>query len=98
MGLARRGGMLVLGKDECLAAIRRGRAQLVVLAGDAGSDVARAVVRATTSKMNPPLERGPAKDELGPALGRNTVAVVVVTDPGFATAIREQLEIDRRET
>jgi predicted RNA-binding protein YlxR (DUF448 family)/ribosomal protein L7Ae-like RNA K-turn-binding protein len=88
LGLAYRASRLRLGRDEALRAIRAGRAPLALLANDAGSDLRGAVETTLQGARQPDYLVGPSKMEIGQALGRRPVGVVVVTDLGFARALR----------
>ncbi len=92
LGLARRANRLRVGKDESIGAIHRGDAALVVLAEDAGENLRGAVEITLRGIQGLAMVRGPKKDEIGRALGRRPVAVLVVTDAGLARAIQLRLE------
>lgn len=87
LGSARRARLSVAGTDECLAALTRGAACLVIVANDARSSkesVGDAARRAGT----PVLELGD-KASLGRVFGKEETGVVVVTDPGLAGSISQ---------
>ncbi len=94
LGLAHKACRLRFGRDEALRAIRTGQASLALLANDAGSDLRGAVETTLHDTRQPEYLVGPSKMEIGQALGRRPVGVVVVTDLGFARALR-RLALER---
>ena len=80
LGLARKGGNLVWGRDAVRDAIRSGRAALIVLSADAGTALVRSMTGSGQAAEVPLLVYG-TKEEMGRALGRHETAVVAVTDP-----------------
>jgi len=87
LGLARKGGNLVWGRDAVRDAVRSGRAALIVLSADAGTALVRSMTGSGRAAEVPLLVYG-TKEEMGRALGRHETAVVAVTDPGLAEAVR----------
>ncbi|MCL6632015.1 MAG: ribosomal L7Ae/L30e/S12e/Gadd45 family protein [Alicyclobacillus herbarius] len=90
LGLALRAGRIRVGSEAVFSAIRSGQAKLVVLAGDAGSNLAKKVAD-KCAFYQVPLRKGPDKSVLGQALGRRTVGVVAVLDAEFAERFRQSV-------
>lgn len=90
LGLALRSGALAVGAEAAADAIARGRAQVLIVAGDAGRSTRARLVELAAGHEVAVLQ-GPGRKALGQALGRDTVSVVAVSDPGWA---RQFLEDD----
>lgn len=86
LGLARRAGRLTWQKEASLAAIRSGRARLVIVAGDAGRSAAK-MYQDKCLTYGIPLVRFATRDELGRALGTSPRTAATVLDPGLADKI-----------
>ena len=95
LGLAKRAGRLESGDDAVNMTARAGKAKLILTASDAGrSSALRAKNSAEAAKC--PVAAVPfTKEELGAALGRDTVGVAALTDVGLAHAFRCR-PLDRR--
>ena len=95
LGLAKRAGKVEAGDEGVTIAARAGKAKLILTAADAGrSTCVRADNSAQYAKC--PVASLPyTKDELGAALGRDTVGVAAVTDIGFAHALIEKLHAEK---
>lgn len=89
LSAANRAGHLALGGDAAKAMFAEGRARLVLLATDARSASREAWLESAITKG---LVVGWArKSELGALLGREELAVLVITDEGLARSLREVL-------
>ena len=91
LGLMRRANAIALGEEKTGAAMREGKAKLLLLAEDA-SDNARkraAGFAAGRSVMTVPLPF--TKDELADSLGTGACSMAAVTDMGFADALMQAL-------
>lgn len=86
LGLAARAGRLNVGSDAVLASIRAGKARLVLLATDAGSNSEKKF-RDKCAFYHIPLAQVFDRDQMGRACGRSHSVAVAVTDPGFAVKI-----------
>lgn len=96
LGLARKGGNISLGEENCAIVCRSGKARLLILAADAGDSVSH---RASYFVRNgkPPLIRvSYTKDEMGTALGRNVCPIAALTDVGLALAFVKAMDNDLR--
>lgn len=92
LGLARRGGNLVIGEEPVGIACRSSRARLVIVAADAAEHTVRRV-RSFTQNGKPPVIRcGFTKEALGNALGCNACAMAALTDVALALAFVQALE------
>ncbi|MDW7650595.1 MAG: ribosomal L7Ae/L30e/S12e/Gadd45 family protein [Bacillota bacterium] len=90
LGLARRAGKLSLHEDANLAAIRSGRASLLILADDAGASTAKKYMD-KCAYYRVPLVRNVSRRQLGQALGTADRTALAVLDEGFARRLQELL-------
>lgn len=86
LGLARKGGNIQLGEENCAIACRSGKARLLILAKDAGDSVSHRAEYFIRSGKPPLLRVDYTKDEMGTALGRNVCPIAAVTDVRLAQA------------
>lgn len=90
LGIARRAGAVIIGEEGAAEAVQGHKARLILLAADAGDNTANRVRRLEGDKL-PVVQLPDNKAELGGAVGFAGVAVVTVTDLGFAAAITAKL-------
>lgn len=90
LGLAQRAGKLHSGADQVEAAIKRGKAQLVIIATDASDNAKKEYTDSCSFYQVPLLEWG-VKESLGHAIGKPMRTVVAVLDQGFADRLKELL-------
>ena len=91
IGLAKKAGRVEIGEEPVGAAARAKHARLILLAQDAGgSSVRRAYSFAETGACLC-LTIPAGKDRLGGCVGRTSVAMLAITDIGFAEAIGKKL-------
>jgi len=95
IGLGWRARRVAPGVDAAREAIRRGAAEAVVLAEDAGERARERLVSLATHKRIPLLV-GPSADRLGEVLGRAPVHAVAVLDRQLARGLRAYLAADGR--
>lgn len=86
LGLSLRAGAILLGDDKCISAVRSRKAQVVLLAVNAGSNTKKKY-HDKCSFYRVPVVELLSKEELGHALGKSDRSVVVVTNPGIAKRI-----------
>ncbi len=92
LGLARRGGNLQIGDELVQAAIRAGRARLVIVAKDAGEHTLRRAQNLGQS-WNVPVTTGPwSKLDLGLAFGTRSCALAALTEPRLALAFLQAMD------
>lgn len=89
--LSRKAGSLLMGEEAVRNALLKGRARLVLMAADAGGATVRWVQRETSRLGVNLANTGLEKETLGVMLGRNTVAVMAVTNADLARAIVGEL-------
>jgi ribosomal protein L7Ae-like RNA K-turn-binding protein len=97
LGLGARARRLAIGVDAARDALRRGAAEAVVLARDAGERAHERLDILAGHKQVPVLT-GPDAERLGAALGRPPVHGVAVLDRNLARGLRAYLKDERRET
>lgn len=87
LGLARRGGNLVMGEEPVSDVCQQHRARVVLLAGDAGDTICRRAERMAEAGNAPLVTLPWTKEEVGFRLGRATCALLALTDQGLASAV-----------
>lgn len=93
-GLMKKAGRIEIGDEPVTDALRRGDAVAVCCASDASDNTMRHFQRAAEGEDIPLLNLHSDKAELGEVFGRNTVAVVALTDIGFAAKLFELCAVD----
>lgn len=96
LGLARKGGNIELGEDNCAMACRGSKAKLLILARDAGDSVSHRAGYFVRSGKPPLIRVDYTKDEIGTALGRNVCPIAAVTDVRLALAFVKAMGDDVR--
>ena len=91
LGLALRGGRLVMGEEPVEAVARAKDARVLLLAADAADNTRRRVEHFADAGACLWLRIPFTKEELGRQLGRTSVAVVAITDVGLASAVVNKL-------
>lgn len=91
LGLAKRAGKVVSGEFSTEAAVKSAKAYLVVVSEEASANTKKKFQNMCTYYEVPIYFYG-NKEELGRCIGQEFRASLAVTDPGFADAIRKQLE------
>lgn len=91
LGLALRGGRLVMGEEPVEAVARARDARVLLLASDAADNTRRRVEHFAAAGACLWLRVPFTKAELGRQFGRTSVAVAAVTDVGLASAVVSKL-------
>ena len=91
LGLALRGGRLVVGEEPVEGTVRARDARVLLLAKDAGDTTFRRCRHFAEVGQCLWLTVPFTKDELGSAVGRSSVAILAVTDVGLAHAMVQKL-------
>jgi ribosomal protein L7Ae-like RNA K-turn-binding protein len=91
IGLGLRARNVIVGVEQVRVAARRGRLALAVVAPDA-SENSRKKVLPLLRALRIRTVDGPGAATLGAVAGRETTAVVGVTDPALARGIRELMD------
>ena len=91
LGLALRGGRLVMGEEPVEAVARARDARVLLLASDAADNTRRRVEHFAEAGQCLWLRVPFTKAELGRQFGRTSVAVAAVTDVGLASAVVNKL-------
>ena len=91
LGLARKAGRLELGEEPVGAACRARQAKLVLVAGNAAPNTCRRAAHFGEAGNVLWLSLPQTKEELGFALGRGSVAMLALTDIGFAASLVKKL-------
>lgn len=88
LGMARRAGKITWHEAANLAAIRSGKAKLLILSVDAGQATEKKYLDKCLS-FRIPLVRFATRIQLGESLGVSPRTAVVVLDQGFAVKFKE---------
>ena len=91
IGLAKKAGLVEIGEEPVGSAARAKHARVILVAGDAAASSVRRAYSFAQSGSCLCLTVDATKDQLGSALGRTSVAMVAVTDIGFAESIVKKL-------
>ena len=91
LGLALRGGRLVVGEEPVEGIVRARDARVLLLARDASDNTFRRCRHFADVGQCLWVTVPFTKDELGSAVGRSSVAIMAVTDVGLAHAIVQKL-------
>ena len=84
LSMARKAGRIEVGEIPVGACTRAGKAQLVLVAADAGDHTVRRVRNFVAGTGQPWLQVGYDKDTLGCAVGYSAISVCALTDPALA--------------
>ena len=91
LSLARKAGRLELGEEPVGAAARAGHARLVLVATDAGDHTWRRAKSFVAGTGQECVRLEYSKDEMGAAVGRQSLAIAAITDPAMALAFLKTL-------
>lgn len=91
LGLAKKAGRLEIGEEPVGAAARARKARLILLAADAAPNTCRRAAHFGQAGQVLQLKLPATKEELGLALGRNSCAMLALTDKGFAASLAGKL-------
>lgn len=91
IGLAKKAGRVEIGEEPVGAVARAKHARLILLAQDAGGSSVRRAYSFAESGSCLCLTIPCNKDQLGGCVGRTSVAMLAITDIGFAQAIGKKL-------
>lgn len=89
IGLAKKAGKVAAGGFLAEKAVRDGMAELLVVAEDAAQNIKKKFSNSSAYYEIDYMEYG-TKETLGRFTGCENIAVVAVTDPGFAKAIEDK--------
>lgn len=92
LALARKAGLAELGEEPVGAAAKAGNARLVLVASDASDHTWRRAKSYVADSRQQLLRLPYTKDELGYAIGRTSLAIAAITDPGMAASLVAALE------
>lgn len=92
LGLERKSGRLALGHDQVRAALKAGKAHLLLEASDAAPDTAKKMRALATAIGSVPVVALFDREELGLALGRDNVVHAALLGAGSASRLAEDAE------
>ena len=91
LSLARKAGLAELGEEPVGAVSRAGKAYLIAVAQDASDHTWRRAKSYVAGTEQQCIRFPYSKDEMGLAIGRQTLAIAAITDPSMAMAMVEAL-------
>ncbi len=91
IGLAKKAGRLEIGEEPVGAVCRARQAKLILVAGDAAANTFRRAAHFGEAGNVLWLSLPQSKENLGFTLGRSSVAMLALTDVGFAASIVKKL-------
>lgn len=94
LGLAKKAGLLEIGEENTGAAIRGGKARLVLLASDASDNAGRRAEGFLHGKKTPMIRAPFTKEEISGETGKSGCSMAAFTDIGFAHSFVRTLAED----
>ena len=91
IGLAKKAGRLEIGEEPVGAVCRARQAKLILVAGDAASNTCRRAAHFGEAGNVLWLSLPQTKEDIGFTLGRSSVAMLALTDVGFAASLVKKL-------
>lgn len=91
LSLARKAGRIELGEEPVGAAARAGKARLVIAAADASDHTWRRAKSFVAGTDQICVKIPFSKDQLGQAVGRQSLALAALTDPALALSFLQAL-------
>ena len=91
LGIAKKAGSLVTGEQDCGAAVRNGKAKLLLLASDASENARRRAEGFLVGKKTPLYALPYSKEKLSESTGGNGCSMVAFTDIGLAAVFMTAL-------
>ena len=92
LSLARKAGRIEVGEIPVGACTRAGKAQLVLVAADAGDHTVRRARNFVAGTGQPMLQVRYGRDALGAAVGYSAVSLCALTDPALALSFVRALD------
>lgn len=96
LGIAQKGGNVVIGEDPVGTVSKAGTARLIILAADAAQHTVRKAASFAARHDTPLIQVDGDKDTLGGMFGRTAVAMLAVTDIALAQRFLELLDAPER--
>lgn len=94
LSLAAKAGRLSVGADNCINALKRKKAKLIVLASDASPNAVKRAEGMLFGREIPLIRTVRTKDELAQACGKHgPVAIAAILDDGLAEAFSKTAQI-----
>ena len=91
IGLATKAGKLVSGEFSVEAAVRKGKAQMIIIAEDASANTKKSFQDMSTYYRVPLYIFG-TKESLGRYTGKGIRTSIAILDPGFSATIRKLIQ------
>lgn len=89
LGLAQKAGKVAAGDFAVRSALNGGKARLLLIACDA-AEASRREMEYLAQKAGVPVVNGPARREIGEAIGKSPRTALVITDNNFAVMIQKK--------
>ena len=91
LALARKAGLAELGEEPVGGAARSGKAYVIVVASDASDHTWRRAKSFAAGTAQQCIRLPYSKDEMGLAIGRESLAIAAITDAAMALALVQSL-------
>ena len=91
LALARKAGVAELGEEPVGGAARAGKAYAILVASDAGDHTWRRAKAFAAGTEQQAVKLPYTKDDMGAAIGRQTLAIAAITDCAMALALVQAL-------
>lgn len=91
LGLAMRAGKLVSGEDATMLDLKKGKLNLVIVAGDASNNTKKLFNDKSSYRKVNYVELS-TKSDLGVSIGKDSRAVIGIKDIGFANKITQLID------
>ncbi|MCX7614123.1 MAG: ribosomal L7Ae/L30e/S12e/Gadd45 family protein [Clostridiales bacterium] len=91
LGLMKKAGKLVVGDEACYDSVRTRKAKLILVASDASPNALNRAKGYAGETKGGYIKLPATKSELGQIVGRESCAILAVTDKEFAEALVKKL-------
>ena len=95
LGLMRRANAIEPGQDKAMAAVKTGKAKMLILPADATERAERNAAFATEGRRIKVLKVPYTNEEISHAIGIGGCTMLAITDKGFAGAFEKSLNKNR---
>ena len=97
LAIAMKAGALEVGEENSGAAVRRGKAKVLLIASDASGNAQRRAAGFVHGDNVPVVTLPFPKEDIASSTGKNGCSMVVVTDIGLAKSIVESLAVENAQ-
>ena len=97
LGLCKKAGAVETGEYSVGAAVRSGKAKLIMTASDTAEGTAKRAINFSQWRNIPLIPLPYTKSELGDLFGKTVCAIAAITDAGLAASFVKKLGAERAE-